>query len=266
MKKFDKIILLDVTTSLMWGAHNPVGIIRVESEIAKYLLKKTNNIKYDLVRFDKYNNKLIHVTNAQYEKVRLKVKPVNKLLLKLKQLKSASAAIILTLLKAIYKTLAGMRAIRSIIKKVVPIRFFHLMELCVKLTQLKAIGIRLIINRRSSKRLHSSDDRGYEFTPNKKYAIISVGLSWDHFDYELACQLKNSWDIEFIGVCYDILPITHQQYVCNLLMESLFFKHIYYLNYLFDKVSCISDFSKKEFEKLVSIEEVSSLPFLKKSR
>lgn len=78
----------------------------------------------------------------------------------------------------------------------------------------------------------------------KEDVFISLGLDWDFSNYNLLYFLKKRVGFEFVGICYDLIPLSHPQYVQSELFSQHFFKHIYYLNYVSDRISCISNFSK----------------------
>lgn len=86
----------------------------------------------------------------------------------------------------------------------------------------------------------------YEETILQKNDIfISLGLDWDRSNYELLYYLKKRIGFKFVGICYDLIPILYEKYVQSDFFSQTFFKHIYFLNHVADKISCISNYSKK---------------------
>lgn len=85
----------------------------------------------------------------------------------------------------------------------------------------------------------------YDTLLKKNDIFISIGLDWDYSNYELLYYFKKTHGFKFIGICYDLIPLSHPQFVVSKLFPEFFLKHIYYLNYLADGISCISHFTEK---------------------
>ncbi|WP_206177110.1 glycosyltransferase family 1 protein [Variovorax sp. RKNM96] len=77
--------------------------------------------------------------------------------------------------------------------------------------------------------------------------LVSAGLDWDHSNYELLYWMKNRLGFGFSGIFYDTIPIEHPEYANSLEFPRRFFNYFYYLNNLADRISCISEFSRSRY-------------------
>ncbi|BAF70502.1 glycosyltransferase [Nitratiruptor sp. SB155-2] len=109
--------------------------------------------------------------------------------------------------------------------------------------------------------LHEAKVWQHPFTKEDVY--ISIGLDWDYSDYEILYWIKKEIGFSFVGALYDLIPVTHPQYVASFGFSQLFTKHILNLIYLSDKIFCISDFSKSQLQAFVQTNNIQKLPIIK---
>lgn len=93
--------------------------------------------------------------------------------------------------------------------------------------------------------------------------FISVGLDWDHSNYEYLYWAKKARGFSFVGIFYDAIPIQFPHHVRSDFFPALFFRHYYFLNHLADCVVCISDYSQEQFRVVATACGISKVPNLK---
>ncbi len=74
--------------------------------------------------------------------------------------------------------------------------------------------------------------------------FVSAGLDWDHSNYELLYWMKRRVGFGFTGVCYDTIPIEYPEFANSLDFPQKFFNHFYLLHNLADRIACISDYTR----------------------
>jgi glycosyltransferase involved in cell wall biosynthesis len=87
--------------------------------------------------------------------------------------------------------------------------------------------------------------------------FVTIGLDWDYSNYKLIYELKKNIGFKVVTCFYDAIPITHPHLVHSDYFGKIFYIHIYNLINISDKIFCISNFSKKELEKLIIANEFS---------
>lgn len=117
-----------------------------------------------------------------------------------------------------------------------------------------------IIDQNSLCNIHLHDAFLQDSILKESDIFISVGLDWDYSNYELLYYLKKKIDFEFIGIIYDIIPLSHPHFTNSNRFSEIFFKHVYYLNYLADRIMTISEFSRKSFLSFRKEQNMSASP------
>lgn len=251
--------VIDVTTLIHWN-RPPVGIIRTLHEVVKWFYHNLDNDVVSFVSFSEDKSKIFVVDKNEIKSLLKKLentsfKPtasvitsrkLNEKIQKYKKLLPIKEKI--DKIKFIYNN----DSIYSIFKKA--LRYF------IKLMRFDKFYNNIIfINKANcvSQKENTNSSLDIIFSGScyigkfeetfleKNDVFISLGLDWDRSNYELLYHLKNRIGFSFVGICYDLIPISHPQHIQSELFNQIFYKHIYYLNHLADKISCISNYSNK---------------------
>ncbi len=93
--------------------------------------------------------------------------------------------------------------------------------------------------------------------------FVGVKTCWSKDEYQFFSYLKERKGVKLVSIVHDMIPLTHPEYFAGLNESKVFFDYFYHLNYLFDRLAFVSNFSGSEFKKLVKEHGMSSLPVLK---
>lgn len=256
-----KRLIFDVTDLLKWQ-RPPVGIIRTQLELLKGTLKKYK-FNWTFVQFSEdrkflysvdietINNLIVRLESNTFKTNNISKKPniiKNKINYSLQickkffkpfvkyiivkcRLHNSSHYPKLTSLLKIYRN----EGILQVIKKTI-YYFFKKVPFLRKLYGLIK-SINLIIKRENNK---------FIFRKNDIY--FSMGLEWNYNNTEYLFLLKRQVGFKYISILYDMIPIRKPQYMDSLQFCRRFVLHLYEQNYLADKLVCISNFTKQDYE------------------
>jgi glycosyltransferase involved in cell wall biosynthesis len=202
-------IWLDVTSILRWTGR-PVGIIRVESELARSLLRKSRK-RYLFCRYD-FGNKTFHfvpdvMVHAALK--RLSCLSIENSRPSMPQQELAERLPGRLIRGSILKCYSKFASLSSRIKKL----YNHLD----------------FVNMGAEKPITWSKDDTY----------ISVGLDWVDKDQRVLMDLKHEMELRLVLCCYDIIPILHPE-LCFAVTRERFPNYIRDLARCADTIICIS--------------------------
>ncbi len=265
-----RYIITDITSLTEWN-RPPVGIIRTQLEWTRYLLEQRTNRLF--VKFDNNRNSIFEVPDDEVREIVDRLSSISyksKKGNKEAEITVASEPSFFKKSLDIYKNEGGIVLLKKGCKKYCPKYLLNrVRELYFKIKEfrLKKSGF-IEFSLKNSKQLKEfiSPEITQSLTiPSflKKDAIfVSLGLDWDHSNYQLLYWLKKRVGFEFVGAFYDGIPILRPELLASEYFSQRFFVHFYYLAHLSDRVFAISNHSKSEFE-LISKEHRIEPPELK---
>lgn len=257
------LIWLDVTTLLGWN-RAAVGVVRVESECAYFLL----DCGRDDVRFCSFER-----TSGYHEvppgEVRAKLDALQPrhpetevpaqrpdamdqadratgavpTLPKLTRYKRRALALLSRLPPSIAQRLLRFASVR---KEAVRNFITSAGYLRLGLRQLAAVGFRSAVSIPSSVTAPPSGFSSKRSTPfGGGDTYLSMGLDWDQKDLAYLHELKKRLDLRIVLFCYDVIPVKFPQ-LCVGDVASLFGRYFADVAWCADKVLCISECSKRD--------------------
>ncbi|MEZ9778587.1 glycosyltransferase [Vibrio sp. 10N.261.54.A5] len=257
-------IVIDITTLQKWRRF-PVGIVRTQLEFTKYCIVNISNCGF--VAFDDSKSVLKNVER-------------NEVLSLLKDYELESWQAVETNSPTLDKVgmLTYLKIVFSLIRKK---EYMQLTKSIYRKTPTRVRGIlRKYLEPIFRSRIEiSSNKKGSIssslFSPESHLALqneklldkndilICMGLDWDFSNYSLLYEMKKNSNFQVVTCFYDSIPISYPELVHSDYFGKVFFSHMYKLNYLSDKVFCISDFSKKSYENIAKETHFSSIPNLR---
>ncbi len=230
-------IWFDISYLSNWSG-NPVGIIRVQMELAHRLLQT------DGVSFCKYNSK-----NCSFEKI--PKSEVMSILLRIKSGSNKTKVIpkhskLGFLKKDLFNLIKSKSTNRSfhiaidLLSERISDFFFKYLIMPFKLMRLNG----LICSFKKLNFIKRQPDS--IFDQNSIY--INIGLHWEEPIFYEILQQKILKNLSVITMCFDLIPVLKPEYFLNKLTKI--FRYYFFLqNKVSDKIVCISEFTKVEFEK-----------------
>jgi glycosyltransferase involved in cell wall biosynthesis len=277
-----KRFVFDVTTLLDWN-RPPVGIVRTQLELGRWLLTRTEEIPVLFVRFTKDKAQIQAVDNQVVERLIFRLDnpapdetPGEREASPLPIPRPGIKQKIKRFLKPIVLRVTPRSQHRNLGMAWRVYRHHGVIAVSSKI-------IRRLVGRTSPppymEDLYSLSPEGQEplaqlVPPHMDLAcfegrflarddvFISVGLDWDSSNYPLMYWLKKRIGFQFVGAFYDAIPILHPEYVHSIYFPKVFFSHFYHLNYLADRVFCISDFSRSQYLSVTSAHGMGRAPRL----
>lgn len=267
-----KRIVFDVSTLLEWN-RPPVGIVRTQLELAKWLVSGGVSVPYLFVAFYESRHSLVIVPKARV------IEMLNHLDSGTSGMSGSSGLSCNNVRQIIKKSVAGMLPPRIKEKAKRASKVYRRDGLKVFFKKFARKGaLKLLPKFNVSWSILNSSaggDLSVEIPVMIRNAMqepdflgrndvyVSVGLDWDHSNYEYLYWAKKQRHFEFVGIFYDGIPIQYPQYVRSKFFPALFFRHYYFLSHLSDRIACISNYSRDEFRNISSEYAVDCLPDLK---
>lgn len=252
-------IWLDVTTLLSWN-RPAVGIIRVESECAKYFLGVTR----DDIRFCQYN----HHDRCYVEIDR---KYVEEALVQIEKGVSQPSGSDPGAVELTIPTLSREKRLERYLVSLIHRLPSKLKEAAFRFARprkeaftsvLRAYGemkfaIRTIFGPNGHPTLRAPVVPHLTTRPDAEVVIfkaadvyVSMGLDWNQKNFEYLYQLKQDVGIRIILFCYDIIPVK-LPHLCVGDVAFTFAKYFTDAAWCADKILCISDYSRHELEQFL---------------
>ncbi|MBX9838684.1 MAG: hypothetical protein K2X69_10275, partial [Silvanigrellaceae bacterium] len=252
--------VLDVTMLVNWN-RPPVGIVRTLYEVAKwfYLTKITDEVIF--VKFSEDKSHLIILDKKElsklfekFQKVSNPSPSVEKIVKKHHLLKNSQSIINYDRINRGISFLKR-SGIKSFFRMIFALYFPNLHwrndAKQLKTSSLNDFDPKSMLDNDYSAEIYKNS------ILKKNDVYISLGIDWYQSNYDLLSFLKNKIGFKFIGICYDLIPISYPQYIQSQAFSCCFFKYIFYLNHISDKIACISEFTRTallDFRKAHSIE------------
>jgi len=277
-------VVFDASTLFIWD-RPPVGIVRVQYELATYLLKQ-DSFPVAFVRFSS-------------EKMRLEPMPSDEMKWRLEEMEQAGAALAARRSAEQAAVQEGAQTGEHVQSAIIP----EGMKFSARGRALTKAGLKLVVPKNQRKNVRaawniyrSAGTRavlkrltqralGYEsqaapvpvpvpaplslplavqsletHVPESLSAaaaqgdfissddvLVSAGLDWDHSNYELLYWMKKRLGFDFAGIFYDTIPIECPQYANSLEFPRRFFQYFYFLHNLADRIACISNFTRSRY-------------------
>ncbi|EGR0581294.1 glycosyltransferase family 4 protein [Vibrio cholerae] len=257
-------VVVDITTLQKWRRF-PVGIVRTQLEFTKYCLYELDSSGF--IAFDDSKSMISNVNKSdvsaliqEYEnesweeaytpsKVRDigRIKSIRKLYAIIKRKEY------LRLIKAVYvRTPTKIRnPVRRVLEPILRKKIEFLTANSSASISEVLYSPEVFLAEKSNAVLSASD------------IVVCMGLDWDFSNYNILMELKKIHKFKVVTCFYDAIPLSHPNLVNSSYFGKVFFAHLYKLNYLSDKVFCISNFSKKSYEKIAKETRFSYIPNLK---
>lgn len=257
-------VVIDITTLQKWRRY-PVGIVRTQLEFTKYCLYEHENSKF--ITFDDSKSMISKVKRdevvaliQEYENevwqeayTPSKIQDIGSV----KNIKKLYSIIkrreYFRLIKAVY--IRTPKKIRNSARMVLEPIFRKKIE---SLTTNSSASIseilyspEVVLAEKSNNILSASD------------TVVCMGLDWDFSNYNIFLELKKIHNFKVVTCFYDAIPLSHPNLVNSSYFGKVFFSHLYKLNYLSDKVFCISEFSEKTYMEIAKKTNFSYIPKLK---
>lgn len=226
----EKTIWIDVTTSYRWVS-TPVGIVRTEIEIARYLLEKK------IVKLCRWSgNGWLEVSRADYQEKLIALSAKNPQSKKtgggrLKSLVVKLAKIILV--GPLRRLVPSLKMIGSGCRSLFQEILYLAKKVLVKLKR-KLVGT-------------DKQQQDLVVPFHKDDIYISMGLDWDDKNLDVIREAKQKFKFKFVGVCYDLIPIFYPQFIVPGYREKLT-SHFVNMVWNAELVMCISKYSQKQMQ------------------
>lgn len=246
-------IWLDVTTMLKWD-RPAVGVVRVETEVARFLLGRDNEI-YQFCQFNNTEKRYYHVSR---EMVSRKLNELADLISPTSESEKNQAILEQPDQRSTEKKHNRTDLVPSLVSKSIKVikqpfvemiiigwKSFHAIRFYFNLARANTatfIG-RLQIKSINNIKESSHEDIGHPFTKHDIY--ISVGMDWEHKDWEYFISLKTSLGLKTLLCCYDLIPIKTPGLTTASVAER-FPGYIISLAKCADKLMCISSYTKSD--------------------
>ncbi len=212
-------LVFDCSTLLYWN-RPPVGIIRIQLEIAQFLLQSPYKVYF--VAFKKNRLEMIKIPKSHVE----------------------------TKIESLIYHKKNEHKIQT-----VPKNFKTILYKLKNMNKL-AEEILIKINKKNKKTHHTVTEQllALKLPPlpkktkdifNKETLFISIGLDWDYSNYSLIYRLKQEIGFQFVGMFFDCLIIDNPQWAVSEETLEKFSLYMYYLIYMSDKIAVISECSLK---------------------
>jgi len=250
-------VYMNLSTAIAWRRH-PVGVLRVERELARELKKLRTDIQY--VRFDSKSNRF-NILDESY---------VNEVLddrwcykhtrgSTNNDFDSDSASICSPQLPASSKFKAG-------IKKIMPAKVW----IWLRKTKCWYYGWEYkkiythdtikdpqtnsnLARHNSQHELNLIETRDVrELSLEKKDVFVSVGADWDHTPIQYIFDLKSRYGCKVVLSCYDLIPILFPEHTVRIELADFFKKHFVDMGHTADAIFAISDKTKDDLSHFYS--------------
>lgn len=224
-------LIFDITALKRWK-RPPVGMIRVELEIAKYILRHFEQLPCIFVCCEGYKNALTKLQKYQVVK----------------------------LIDGIEKR-QGTHYLLQSVQRIWAMYQYAGMRQCMNKI-LRSIYPKLLPGW-ATQTVDDVNQPRINFEIKQGDIWLSNGLYLDQLRYSFYCYIKQTYALSFIGISHDLIPITHPEYVAYPDATHFYKKNFIHLNKLFNKICFDSDFSKLEFQRIAKEHGISKLPILK---
>jgi glycosyltransferase involved in cell wall biosynthesis len=115
----------------------------------------------------------------------------------------------------------------------------------------KSIAANLLADEFSDVSENIQDVKICEANFEKNDVYMTMGLDWDHKDYEQLYRIKKTKCFKVVTFCYDLIPVIFPHY-CVGDVAAMFAKYFVSLAWVSDHVFCISLNTQKDFIKLLN--------------
>ncbi len=237
---------LDVTTTLLWR-RPPVGIVRVETEIFKYL-DALRNPTVRFCRFDLAHRSYHEVTAAEVHDVISRFH-LSRPLAETTENQPAARRVAARAREALARLPTKVRQpMLGAAKKTEPAlrRALHEYRLLAKSARETRARLAGTLKTITSATPPPDTARGPGPTPfNPGDVLISGGLDWDQKDRVSLYQLKRELGLKVVLFCYDMIPVLFP-HLCVGEVSGLFARYFVDVAWCADEVLCISRSSQKD--------------------
>jgi glycosyltransferase involved in cell wall biosynthesis len=114
----------------------------------------------------------------------------------------------------------------------------------------KSIAANLLADEFSDVSENIQDVKICEANFEKNDVYMTMGLDWDHKDYEQLYRIKKTKCFKVVTFCYDLIPVIFPHY-CVGDVAAMFAKYFVSLAWVSDHVLCISHSTKSDFDNLI---------------
>lgn len=233
-------IVFDCGTLLRWN-RPMVGIVRIQFEVASYLLQ--SSYKTIFIAFDAKKQNILTI-----QKDILQAK-----LASLKQCAPIPKRLSFSRLRSVPKR------IKNFTDSLQDTKILSFLERAKKRThRLKSYteGLHDELAALSLPRI----SRNMRNIFNKESLLITMGLDWEDSNYALLSQLKHEIGFRVVGLFCDGFILKNPQWAVNEQLLSKFMLHFYYLSYMCNVIISISEYSKAEFYTLLNTFNIDVKP------
>jgi glycosyltransferase involved in cell wall biosynthesis len=247
-------VWLDVTTIYQWS-RPAVGVVRVELECAAFALKHRPATRF--CRFDWGRLMYVEITPEEIQAILIRVSAPH-----VPKVESLGEQLMRPSLEHRFVTLIK-RCLDYFPAKWQPY-FFSLalsrktaFHAALQSYRSARIFMRELLNpavpRINFLQPNSSADdlQVKEVTFSKEDIYLSLGLDWDQKALNYLYELKQSIGFKVVLFCYDIIPVK-LPHLCLTDVADKFVKYFANLAWCADRVLCISECSRKDFETLIT--------------
>lgn len=257
-------ILFDVTDLTRWN-RPPVGIIRVELEMAKYILQNIEIGAYQFVSFSADKNSLNSVNAKDVAYLIKEIDGTEIQTAFLIEQEKIQPNVIMQIKKKYYHWRLDLKNdAKRFIQRMVPLKYHSIL---IKIsTDYQAIGLlgcakKYLSSKLTKEQYLSNRTNHYHVNVDIKDRdiFIIIGFAWSNCGYELCEYIKKTANVSLVGISYDMIPITHPEYVIHEESRHTFQKHFEYLTTLFSRIAFISVFSKKQFEEIMRERKIKTI-------
>jgi len=259
-KENRKHLAIDVTSLVRWE-RPPVGIVRTLLEFVKYNCEKVDSTIY------------FHFTHNRADIIQMGRSDVDAMVQRLlnysfdskpkssdsKPVASAPAGKISKGI-AFYKAHGGRALSVELAKRYLPAGIKNMIApVYWKLFPKVVVGENSDIPGLEFNEKAAAENIEVEFL-SENSTVVSMGLDWDFSNYPVLYWLKKRIGFEFVGTFYDGIAVNSPELVRSFGFSQMFFKHLYYLLQLSDRIFCISDCSKRELEEICDKHDIVDRP------
>jgi glycosyltransferase involved in cell wall biosynthesis len=235
-------VWLHVSTLMIWD-RPPVGIVRVEREYARWLL--TNLPQGQVAKFcicDRKTARFVEVPREQVEQ-RMGVQ----------QEAPPQPAPVPTVPAPLPAWKRAIKRTWTTVRPWLPPAWRNVVARRARLAYGWWITQRLLLRARLSRIAQApvsataappaAFERGDHF--------VSLGADWEYLDQEALFRLKRELGLRVTLICYDAIPVLLPQLFVDVLSRERFGSYLAELAWCADNVLCISECTRRDFEKVV---------------
>lgn len=252
-------VWINVTSSYSWSG-NPVGIVRVERELASRFQARffviENHILKEVPNLVVSNSDGIkrHHTPDQESGNNTYLRARNFLINSLQRNRSRRIAL------AVSYAVSSVYGVNKQVDKLILKSILKITSMASLYKYLKKILAKISYSDTTANIVADSKTENYvrsdvllENIPfNNGDIVLSMGLDWDSGVLDILESIKASIDIKVISTVYDLIPITNPKYVVSSYYASALFGHFNTLARVSDLVLINSDHVRQQFTEFCS--------------